>query len=52
MGSSHCCEQTYGLRAAVRCSARGLSFSLGDWKIRTIEKMNPAWADLYGEICR
>jgi putative endonuclease len=23
-----------------------------DWKIRTIEKMNPTWADLYAEICR
>ncbi|MEZ5828613.1 MAG: GIY-YIG nuclease family protein [Hyphomicrobiales bacterium] len=22
------------------------------WKIRTIEKMNPTWADLYDEICR
>ena len=23
-----------------------------DWKIRTIEKMNPTWAHLYDEICR
>jgi putative endonuclease len=23
-----------------------------DWKIRTIEKMNPTWVDLYAEICR
>jgi putative endonuclease len=23
-----------------------------DWKIRTIEKVNPTWADLYEEICR
>ncbi len=23
-----------------------------DWKIRTIEKLNPTWADLYEEICR
>lgn len=23
-----------------------------DWKIRTIEKMNPTWTDLYAEICR
>jgi len=23
-----------------------------DWKIRTIEKINPTWADLYPEICR
>ena len=22
------------------------------WKIRTIEKMNPTWSDLYDEICR
>ena len=22
------------------------------WKIRTIETMNPTWADLYEEICR
>ena len=23
-----------------------------DWKIRTIEKLNPTWADLYAEICQ
>jgi hypothetical protein len=22
------------------------------WKIRTIEKMNPTWTDMYEEICR
>jgi len=22
------------------------------WKIRTIEQMNPIWADLYDEVCR
>jgi putative endonuclease len=23
-----------------------------DWKIQTIENLNPTWADLYEEICR
>ena len=23
-----------------------------DWKIRTIEKLNPTWTDLYAEICQ
>jgi putative endonuclease len=44
-------EQHATAASAIRREKAMKHWSRG-WKIRTIEKINPTWKDLYEEICR